>query len=235
MNLAPMHRYDFQHGDDFEVKYLGPNDERGRVQKERFAVTGAGYKVYFEMMRLLPSADWQARNPRKWGFGDITDAITGRRVWNFREFVNSPLAKSLGVYGFKGDMTTVCGEDNRTYVACHDRSGTLQHRFLLANLLPQWKAVEHVVVPPLPTVVPVTRALAPPPAVIFVDVPVPEVVPAEGVPPVSAPQTSASEEGPREATAADVAKVVHRSSEMLYFVREVLGRMPRAPAHLRDL
>ena len=225
MNFALISRYHFAHGDDFQVEYLGTRDDE-RVMRDHFAVTGADYKVYFDMMRLLPRNIAEAKRPRNWGFGDINDPVTGNRVWDFGTF-----ARTLE---FKGDMTAVRGDDKRTYVECRARDGTLKHRFLLAELLPQWKTAASMPVPPLEPAAEVVPAEAAP-----VAVKVPEVMTTE---PPSAPAIVAAPTTLRRPAHRTSAKLPEKpivladpSKEMLYFVESVLWRMARAPEHLRTI
>ncbi len=129
-------RYEFVCGADVsEVKYLGRRDDSG-CEKEVFTVIMSGFKVYFEMMRLKPKTDYQARNPRNWGFGDIRDSVSGSTIWNFSTFIKSPTAAELGIKDLRGDMTTIRGADNRTYVDFRTRDGRLIKQFLLAENYP---------------------------------------------------------------------------------------------------
>jgi hypothetical protein len=218
-------RYEFRHGADVEVKYLGPRDVPGKIEKDVFAVTAVGQKVFFEMMRLLPRDEREAQKPRKWGFGDITDPTTGRQVWDFNSFAR-PL-------NFRGDMTTVCGEDNRTYVECRARDGTLKHRFLLTELLPRWNAARSVVVSSLPV---------PEPSPVAVAQPVSELIPELVATPAPVPVTAVSKQTAAvvepqalpEPVLSDLVKVRDRlDGDMLEFVTGAFARMMRAPAHLR--
>lgn len=172
MTLLEEHPFQFQHGADFAVKYLD-SGRKGNAVIHRYAVTGGGYKVFFEMMKLLPRDHREALRPRGWGFGALTDPTTGRVVWKFDSFIDSLFAKQLGLTGFKGDLTTECGDDNRTYVVCRRRpSGEEVARFLLAYLLPQWQGVDTQAVPAL-----LPESL-PAPVVASVSAPEPVAMPA---------------------------------------------------------
>ncbi len=221
-------RYKFVHGADFEVKYLGRRDVPGHVIKDLFAVTGGGAKVYFEMMR---------RPGQEWGFGDIQDPVTGRTLWDFRTFMQSPKAAELKIHGMKGDMTPVRGEGNRTYVDFRTKRGQPIKQFLLADLLPRWNAVAKLPVPPLPVPVeevPENAAVTPPPVQVIsavVEV-VPTPIPEPATP--KQPQPFDGAEALSPLVLEDLANVRDRlEPEMLEFVTGAFARMMRVPKHLQ--
>jgi hypothetical protein len=224
-------RYTFQHGDDFTVQYIGRRDKSGKIECDLFAVTGGGYKVYFQMMRLLPRDRYEESRPRSWGFGDVTNVVTGGLLWNFNVFVRSPPAHLSALRGFKGDMVTVRGGDNRTYVECRTRDGKLRHRFLLAYLLPQWQRLATIELPVSQPDVPAFVA-SPQPVSEVTAVPAMPVLPRPPVSPAVVPEPVALAVAVRE----DLNKVKDRlNPQMLEFVVGPLAGMLRVPASLRRL
>ncbi len=203
----PRSTFEFEHGTDCTVIFVRSHDTE-RVWKDIFAVTLNGYKVYFEMMRLKPR--FPGQKLRNWGFGDITDPFSGKRLWNFNTFAE-PL-------GFKGDMTTVRGDDDRTYVLCRNHAGVVEHRFLLAELLREWRSSI-----PTPKLVPVPP-LPPQPLPATAIVSVLEPVPAPVSSPVRAPAPQV--QPPVQArTRPALVPLADQSPEMRWFATEVLSRM----------
>lgn len=230
MNQLPIPRYEFQHGADVTVKYLRSNDVPGKVEKDVFAVTAGGYKVYFEMMRLLPRTYREAQKPRKWGFGDILDPVSGLQLWTFRALAKQPPASLRHLRDFTGDLTTVRGEDNRTYVEFRSKQGELKGRFLLTELLPQWSSV--ATAPALPEKQPE------PPMVPVAAVPKEVKVPKEPSPPPASRTTVLARGLAEEVLTNDVRRDLdlvadRRNLQMLEFVIGPLAGMARAPHYLR--
>ncbi len=201
----PRSTFEFKHGADCIVVFIKSRDAES-VWKDVFAVTLNGNKVYFEMMRLKPR--FPGQRPRNWGFGDITDPLSGERLWDFNTFAR-PL-------NFRGNMVTEQGDDDRTYVLCRNHAGVVEHRFLLAELLPQWRSF--IPLPKLVQASSVSPSL--PAAVVSVSESVPMPVPLPAREYASPPRTP-----PQTAHRPTLMPLVDRSPEMRQFVQEVLSRM----------
>jgi hypothetical protein len=98
------------------------DNDRALVDVWGITMGGQSFVLHLMRMRHKPGS-----NP--WVFGSIRVLGSHREVWSFRR------DRRVVTYKFKGDVFTVVGADDLTYVVYQTSAGVEQYRILLSALL----------------------------------------------------------------------------------------------------